>query len=119
VVLMDSAAYRGAMSETFPSLVETFKNIGVSRAYGNPIQVGGEEIVPVALVSFGFGGGGEADDGASGGGGGGMVLPLGVYRNVGGHAAFRPNTVVTLVCLVPVIAALGAATRRAIRSARS
>jgi hypothetical protein len=107
------------MSETFSSLVETFKNIGVSKAYGNPIQVGGEEIVPVALVSFGFGGGSEADNGASGGGGGGMVLPLGVYRNVGGHAAFRPNTIVTLVCLVPVIAVLGAATRRAIRAARA
>lgn len=107
------------MADTFASLVETFKNIGVSRAYGSPIQLGGEEVIPVALVSFGFGGGGEAgQDGASGGGGGGMVLPLGVYRNVGGQVAFRPNTVVALMCLVPVISAVGAAVRKAILAAK-
>ena len=107
------------MSATFSSLVETFKNVGVSKAYGEPIQVGGEEVIPVALVSFGFGGGGEPGEGASGGGGGGFVLPLGVYRKVEGHAVFRPNTVVTLVCLVPVIATLGAAVRGAIRAVKA
>ncbi|ADX72139.1 hypothetical protein Asphe3_09480 [Pseudarthrobacter phenanthrenivorans Sphe3] len=107
------------MADTFASLVETFKNIGVSRAYGSPVQLGGEELIPVALVSFGLGGGSEAgQDGASGGGGGGMVVPLGVYRKVGGQVAFRPNTVVTLVCLVPLISAAGAAVRKAIRAAK-
>lgn len=108
------------MADTFASLIESFKNIGVSRAYGAPVQLGGEEVIPVAMVSFGFGGGGEAgQEGASGGGGGGMVLPLGVYRNVGGQVSFRPNTVVALVCLVPVITALGGAVRRAIRAAKA
>jgi hypothetical protein len=107
------------MAYTFSSLIEAFKNVGVSRAYGSPVQLGGEEVIPVALVSFGFGGGGEAgQEGASGGGGGGMVLPLGVYRNVGGQVAFRPNTVVALMCLIPVISAAGAAVRRAIRAAK-
>jgi uncharacterized spore protein YtfJ len=119
MVLGAVSAYRGAMSDTFSSLVDTFKNIGVSKAYGPPIQVGGEEIIPVALVSFGFGGGGEAGNGASGGGGGGMVVPLGVYRNDGGRTLFRPNTVVTLVCLVPAILAAGAAVSRVVRAARS
>ncbi|TDL32336.1 hypothetical protein [Arthrobacter nitrophenolicus] len=108
------------MADIFASLIESFKNIGVSRAYGAPVQLGGEEVIPVAMVSFGFGGGGEAgQEGASGGGGGGMVLPLGVYRNVGGQVSFRPNTVVALVCLVPVITALGGAVRRAIRAAKA
>jgi uncharacterized spore protein YtfJ len=107
------------MSNSFASFVETFKNVGVAKAYGEPVSVGGEEIVPVALVTFGFGGGGEAGDGASGGGGGGMVLPLGVYANAGGRAEFRPNTVVTLVCLGPLIGVLGAAVRGAIRAGRS
>lgn len=107
------------MSDSFSSFVDTFKNIGVTKAYGTAVQVGGEEIVPVALVWFGFGGGGEPGDGASGGGGGGMVLPLGVYASAGGRAAFRPNTVVTLLCLVPVIAVVGSAVRGAIRAARS
>lgn len=107
------------MADTFSNLVDTFKNVSVARAYGDPVQLGGQEVIPVALVSFGFGGGNEADGGASGGGGGGMVMPLGVYRNVGGDVAFRPNTVVALVCLVPLISVLGAAVRRAIRAAKS
>lgn len=110
-------AYRLPMSDTFSSLVETFKNIGVTKAYGPPVSVGGEEIIPVALVSFGFGGGGEAGNGASGGGGGGLVLPLGIYRNAGGRTVFRPNTIITMVCVIPVILAAGAAARRVIRAA--
>ncbi|PNI09493.1 hypothetical protein CXX84_04345 [Arthrobacter sp. AFG7.2] len=118
------------MADTFSSLIDAFKNVGVSRAYGSPVQLGGEEVIPVALVTFGFGGGGEegqdgasgggeeGQDGASGGGGGGMVLPLGVYRNVGGQVTFRPNTVIALMCLVPVISAVGGAVRKAIRAAK-
>jgi uncharacterized spore protein YtfJ len=110
------------MDDTFSTLVDTFKNVGVSRAYGAPVQLGGQEVIPVALVSFGFGGGAEGETGngpgGSGGGGGGMVLPLGVYRNDGGNVTFRPNTLVTLVCLVPLVSVLGAAVRRAIRAAR-
>lgn len=112
-------AYGGGMADTFSNLVDTFKNVGVSRAYGDPVQLGGQEVIPVALVSFGFGGGNEGDGGASGGGGGGMVLPLGVYRNIGGDVAFRPNIVVMLACLAPLVAVLGAAVRRVIRAARS
>lgn len=81
------------MADTFTSLIEAFKNVGVSKAYGSPVQLGGEEVIPVALVSFGFGGGGEAgEDGASGGGGGGMVIPLGVYRRrvAGWHSGPTP-----------------------------
>ena len=107
------------MADTFASLIESFKNMGVARAYGTPVQLGGEEVIPVAMVSFGFGGGEAGPEGASGGGGGGMVLPLGVYRNVGGQVSFRPNTVVALFCLVPVITALGGAVRRAIRAAKA
>ncbi len=107
------------MADTFSSLIEAFKNVGVSKAYGSPVQLGGEEVIPVALVSFGFGGGWEeGQEGASGGGGGGMVIPLGVYRKTGDRVAFRPNTVVALMCLVPVISATGAAVRKAIRASK-
>jgi hypothetical protein len=118
VELRDSCPYCGAMTNTFSDLLDTFKNVGVSKAYGAAIQIGGEEIIPVALVSFGAGGGSEANEGASGGGGGGVVLPIGVYRKVGGQVAFRPNTITLLFCLVPVISAVGAAARRVIRAAR-
>ncbi len=93
------------MTEALSSLAETFKNVGVSRAYGPAVTVDGEELIPVALVSFGFGGGGNSgarhrrplgsgqEGAAAGGGGGGFVLPLGVYcRGRDGQVAFRPNT---------------------------
>lgn len=65
------------------------------------------ELIPVALVSFGFGGGSdpEAGDGNGAvGGGGGFVLPLGVYcRGRGGHVVFRPNTIALLAGMVPLV----------------
>ncbi|UKA76371.1 hypothetical protein [Arthrobacter sp. FW306-07-I] len=106
------------MADTLASLAESFKNMGVTRAYGTPVNLGGEEIVPVALVCFGFGGGTESEEGASGGGGGGFVVPLGVYRTVKGKPAFRPNTIAALVCLVPLVSAAGSAVRKAVRAAR-
>lgn len=106
------------MANTFESLVDTFKNMGVARAYGTPVTVDGQEMVPVALVTFGFGGGSESDQGASGGGGGGMVLPLGVYVAENGRTVFRPNTIAVLACLVPLVGAAGVGLRRAISAAR-
>ncbi|MDQ0148063.1 MULTISPECIES: hypothetical protein [Pseudarthrobacter] len=106
------------MADTLESLAESFKNMGVARAYGAPVNLNGEEMVPVALVSFGFGGGTESGEGASGGGGGGVVVPLGVYRTVNGRTVFRPNTIAALVCLVPLMTATGAAVRKAVRAAR-
>lgn len=104
------------MADALASLADAFKNVGVSRAYGAPIEVAGEQLVPVALVSFGFGGGSapESEEGpaGSGGGGGGFVLPLGVYaRGPAGRAVFRPNPVALLVAAVPLVCAAGVALR--------
>ncbi len=104
------------MADNFASLVETFKNVGVSMAYGAPVQLGGQEIVPAAVVIFGFGGGSEAadrDSSAGGGGGGGLVVPVGVYRSTGSQVEFRPNPIAVLFFLAPVIVAAGAAIRMA------
>lgn len=125
------------MTEALSSLAETFKNVGVSRAYGPAVTVDGEELVPVALVSFGFGGGGNSgpvpggetaggetaggdlDGAAAGGGGGGLVLPLGVYcRGSDGQVAFRPNSLVVLAGLVPLVCAVGFAVRGVLRTLR-
>jgi hypothetical protein len=113
-----------AMSEAFSSLVEPFKNVAVSRAYGTAVQVAGEELIPVALVSFGFGGGsspeaGSDGNGAAGGGGGGFVLPLGVYcRGRGGRVVFRPNTIALLAGMVPLVWAVGLSARGLLRTVR-
>lgn len=121
-----------AMSDALSSLAETFKNVGVSRAYGQAVQVDGEELVPVALVSFGFGGGGNSEAGtgspaaaaggeagAAGGGGGGFVLPLGVYARGGkGRVVFRPNTLAVFAGLTPLVCAVGYAVRGVLRALR-
>ena len=89
----------------------------MSRAFGPAVTIAGEEIVPVAMVSFGFGGGSSPEDGqpgvgGSGGGGGGFVLPLGVYaKGPAGHLTFRPNTVVVLAALTPLVCAVGLSIR--------
>lgn len=112
------------MTDALSSLAEAFKNVGVARAYGTAVMVDGEELVPVALVSFGFGGGSEAGaeaagDGAAGGGGGGFVLPLGVYcRGGGGHVVFRPNTIALLAGMAPLVCAVGYSVRGVIRTLR-
>ena len=104
------------------ALTETFKNLGVSKAYSEPIRLDGKELVPVALVSFGFGGGtegGEPDAAGSGGGGGGFVFPLGVYaHDDGGRLTFRPNPLSLTACLVPLVCAVGLALRGALRARR-
>ena len=110
------------MANAFSSLMETFRNVGVSMAYGAPVQIGGEELVPVALVSFGFGGGSDSGSGGSGqaaegGGGGGFVLPLGVYtRNGQGRVAFRANTLMVLAAMVPVVCAAGISIRGVLKT---
>ncbi len=107
------------MSTDFSSLIESFKQLGVSRAYGAPLQIGGEELIPVALVSFGFGGGSDGGN-AAGGGGGGLVLPVGVYgRNASGRVTFQPNTVVVLAMLLPLVGAVGVSIRGVFRALRA
>ncbi|WLQ06792.1 hypothetical protein [Arthrobacter oryzae] len=110
------------MADAFSSLVEAFRNVGVARAYGEPVQIGGEELVPVALVSFGFGGGGDSgtagtSGAAEGGGGGGFVLPLGAYtKNGEGRVVFRANTLTVLLGLVPVVCAVGMSLRGVVKA---
>lgn len=123
--------YGRGMTEALASLAETFKNVGVSRAYGPGVTVAGEELIPVALVTFGFGGGGNSGAGpagpasggaegpAAGGGGGGFVLPLGVYcRGRDGQVSFRPNTIAVLAGLVPLVCAVGYSVRGVLRTLR-
>jgi uncharacterized spore protein YtfJ len=124
-------------------LADQFRTFGVARAYGEPVRLGDETVVPVALVQYGFGGGGgqgyrhgggqAADEDApdaggsgrqggegGGGGGGGIVLPVGVLaRGRNGRAVFRPNPLAALLCLVPVLWAGGHAVARVAKALRS
>ncbi|TFD28529.1 MULTISPECIES: hypothetical protein [Cryobacterium] len=99
-------------------LAETFRSAGVKSAYGDPVQIDGVTLIPVALSYYGFGGGDAGEGGAvgSGGGGGGVSLPIGAYVKSGGTARFEPNVIALLAVGVPFLLVAGRALARIIRA---
>ena len=101
-------------------LAETIKSFGVSAVYGEPLDVEGTTVVPVAFVAYGFGGGGAASgddqDGDGGGGGGGYTLPIGAYVGDSLGVRFQPNTVALLAVGIPFVWATGKALSRIVRA---
>lgn len=65
------------------------KQRDVSLVYGDPVEVGLMKVVPVAKVSYGFGGGGDGV-GNEGGGGSFKINPIGVYEITPESATFKP-----------------------------
>lgn len=106
------------MTNLIERLGEMLTSTGVKRAYGDPVDVGGKEIVPVALVQFGFGGGeGPAGEGeGAGGGGGGMVIPVGAYVPGPDGPRFEPNPVAMLAVSIPALIAAGCALAVVVRA---
>ncbi|MDJ0349241.1 hypothetical protein [Cryobacterium sp. PH29-G1] len=96
-------------------LADTFRSAGVKSAYGDPVQIDGVTLVPVALAYYGFGGG-DAGEGGSGGGGGGVTLPIGAYVKSGGTARFEPNVIALLAVGVPFLIVAGRALARVIKA---
>jgi uncharacterized spore protein YtfJ len=105
-------------------LADRFRSIGVKSVYGDPIDLDGSTIVPVAVSTFGFGAGeGEGNgDGAAGegttgkmggsgagGGGGGYSWPVGAYVSESGTVRFEPNVISLIIVSVPLIAVTGKA----------
>ncbi|QEO15776.1 hypothetical protein FLP10_16115 [Agromyces intestinalis] len=115
------------MTELVLDLADKVAGVGVRTSYGDPVDVGGSTIVPVALGYYGFGGGsgsGEGDVGedrqghgeGSGGGGGGVSIPLGAYVGRGGEVRFEPNVIGLLLVATPFVWALGKTLRWIIRA---
>ncbi len=72
-------------AEVLSKIGESLRSSATVRSvFGEPIQVEGKTIVPVAKVAYGFGAGGGqeiAHQGTGGGGGGGVrVSPVGVLE---------------------------------------
>ncbi len=102
-------------------LAEISRSAGVKTAYGDPVQVDGISLVPVALVYYGFGGGeGDSTESGtgSGGGGGGMSLPIGAYVKSGGSLRFEPNVISLLAVGIPFVWVAGKAIARVIRAVK-
>ncbi|WP_243225478.1 hypothetical protein [Microbacterium sp. CIAB417] len=87
---------------------------GVKSAYGEPQDVDGVSITPVALTWSGFGGG--SDQERDGGGGGGVSIPLGVYVRREEGLRFEPNLVSLLAVGIPFVWVAGRALARVIRA---
>ena len=104
-------------------LAEKFSHVGVKTSFGEPIEVDGATVIPVALVSFGFGAG-EADNdqasthdgGGKGGGGGGFSVPVGAYITRSGKTRFEPNLIALLAVCVPLVTATGFTVARVVKA---
>lgn len=100
-------------------LADTVSSVGVHAAYGDPVDLNGTTVIPVAIASYGFGAGegglGERGEG-SGGGGGGFACPVGAYVTRDGYTRFEPNTIALLTVGIPFVWVAGRAIARVIRA---
>ncbi|MFA5608047.1 MAG: spore germination protein GerW family protein [Leucobacter sp.] len=110
------------MAEITKQIADTVTKVGVGSAYGEPVELDGTTIIPVAVTSYGFGageGGGGVDDATgegSGGGGGGLSIPVGAYVSRDGTTRFEPNLIALLAVGVPFVCVAGRALARIIRA---
>ena len=106
------------MAQLAKQLADTVTQVGVRSAYGEPIEVDGTTIIPVACASYGFGageGGADAAEGA-GGGGGGAALPVGAFVTRDGYTKFEPNLIALIAVGIPFVCVAGRALARVIRA---
>lgn len=106
----------GDMTNLLDSVARIVTTAGAKASYGEPVTVGGIEMVPVSVVWFGFGAGGDELENGGGGGGGGSV-PVGAYVRGPNGMRFKPNPVTLIAVLTPLVWAIsmgfaGAARRR-------
>ena len=118
------------MTKLALELADKFKAVGVTTVYGDPVDVDGEKLVPVALAWYGFGAGaGEAEGdidsetnagrgAGSGGGGGGFALPIGAYVKTREGLRFEPNIVSLVAVGIPFVWVVGKALSFVIRAAK-
>jgi uncharacterized spore protein YtfJ len=95
---------RMSAEEVLSSIKGTKDSMSVRRAFGDPYELGGVSVIPVARIAGGAGGGGGEgvdEEGASGGGFGtgfGMgVVPIGVYEVRGERVEWKPTVDVNRV----------------------
>ncbi len=114
------------MAGLVEKLASTVPGWGVRLVYGDKVDLGGTEVVPVALAAFGFGGGsgegtGPDNDGSGtgeGGGGGGYAIPVGAYVATDTGPEFRPNPLAVMVVAIPLACVVGRVLVRLIRVSR-
>lgn len=88
--------------------------LGVKSSYGEPLDIDGVAVTPVAITWSGFGGGSDGE--RDGGGGGSMSIPVGVYVRREEGLRFEANFVTLLAVAVPFVWVTGRALVRIIRA---
>lgn len=107
------------MAHLTQQIADTLTQVGVHSAYGDPVEIDGTTIMPVACTSYGFGAGEGAADAqgeGSGGGGGGVAIPVGAYVTRDGVTRFEPNLIALLTVGVPFVCVAGRALARIIKA---
>jgi hypothetical protein len=97
---------QATMSPLTSTLAGAIPARGIQLAQGEVQRINGSEFLPVAIVTYGFGGSDDSQWGM-GGGGGGMVVPLGAYVTGDRGLRFRPNPVVILTVLIALVSVTG------------
>lgn len=100
-------------------LAESVTTTGVRNVYGEPVELDGVTLIPVALVQFGFGAGEGPTEGefsGSGGGGGGISVPIGAYVRDRNGLRFEPNPIALLAVGIPFLWVASRALRIVIRA---
>jgi uncharacterized spore protein YtfJ len=111
------------MSTLVEKLSEAVKSAGVSNVYGEPTELNGVTIVPVALAVHAFGAGegkGPEQYGGEGDGGGGFAasVPIGAYvRDIRG-LRFEPNLITLLAVGIPFVWVSGRVLKTLLRFAK-
>jgi uncharacterized spore protein YtfJ len=89
---------RMSKKEVLQSIKGTHESLSVRRAYGDPFELDGVTVIPVARVAGGGGGGGGEgmDENEAGGGGFGTgfglrVNPIGVYEVRDSSVVWKPT----------------------------
>lgn len=115
------------MTDLVLDLADRVAGVGVRTSYGEPVDVGGTTVIPVALGTYGFGAGGGSGEGdvgdnrqghgeGYGGGGGGFSVPLGAYVGRGADVRFEPNLIGLVLVATPFVYVLGKSLRWIIRA---
>ncbi len=107
------------MASITKQIADTVSSVGVHAAYGEPVELDGSIIVPVAVASYGFGAGeagAEAQGEGAGGGGGGFAWPVGAYVTRDGFTRFEPNTIALLAVGIPFVCVAGRAISRVVKA---
>ncbi len=103
-------------------LAETISSTGIRSVYGEPVEIDGTVLVPVAAVQYGFGAGSAGStsdpdqDVPGGAGGGGVSIPFGAYVSDATGVHFRPNLITLLIVGIPFVWVAGRAWARVIRA---